>query len=106
MAAKATDDEIIQALKETGGQRKVLLVGTLFLVPVIVIYTSWLYWVFRGKIRAGVGYHRTCLHALRPSGGWRASGLRGFLLKSSSAAAPTDTKVSWTSPRVWRMRMR
>ena len=34
-----------------------LLVGTLFLLPVIVGYTAWSYWVFRGKVRAGAGYH-------------------------------------------------
>jgi cytochrome bd ubiquinol oxidase subunit II len=34
-----------------------LLVGTLFLLPVILFYTGWSYWVFRGKVRADVGYH-------------------------------------------------
>ena len=34
-----------------------LLIGTLFLLPVILIYTAWSYWVFRGKVRADVGYH-------------------------------------------------
>jgi cytochrome bd ubiquinol oxidase subunit II len=34
-----------------------LLVGTLFLLPVIAMYTAWSYWVFRGKVRADVGYH-------------------------------------------------
>jgi cytochrome bd ubiquinol oxidase subunit II len=34
-----------------------LLVGTLFLLPVILIYTGWSYWVFRGKVRADTGYH-------------------------------------------------
>ena len=34
-----------------------LLVGTLFLLPVIFVYTGWSYWVFRGKVRADVGYH-------------------------------------------------
>jgi cytochrome bd ubiquinol oxidase subunit II len=34
-----------------------LLVGTLFLLPVIIGYTAWSYWVFRGKVRAGAGYH-------------------------------------------------
>jgi cytochrome d ubiquinol oxidase subunit II len=34
-----------------------LLVGTLILLPVILIYTSWSYWVFRGKVRADIGYH-------------------------------------------------
>lgn len=34
-----------------------LLVGTLFLLPVILVYTGWSYWVFRGKVRADLGYH-------------------------------------------------
>ena len=34
-----------------------LLVGTLVLLPVILLYTGWSYWVFRGKVRADVGYH-------------------------------------------------
>ena len=34
-----------------------LLVGTLFLLPVILVYTAWSYWVFRGKVRADIGYH-------------------------------------------------
>jgi cytochrome d ubiquinol oxidase subunit II len=34
-----------------------LLVGTLVLLPVILFYTSWSYWVFRGKVRADIGYH-------------------------------------------------
>jgi cytochrome d ubiquinol oxidase subunit II len=31
--------------------------GTLFLLPVILIYTGWSYWVFRGKAREDIGYH-------------------------------------------------
>ena len=34
-----------------------LLLGTLFLLPVILAYTGWSYWVFRGKARADIGYH-------------------------------------------------
>jgi cytochrome d ubiquinol oxidase subunit II len=34
-----------------------LLIGTLFLLPVILLYTAWSYWVFRGKVRADIGYH-------------------------------------------------
>ncbi len=34
-----------------------LLIGTLFLLPVIFAYTGWSYWVFRGKVRGDVGYH-------------------------------------------------
>jgi NADH:quinone reductase (non-electrogenic) len=34
-----------------------LLVGTLALLPVILMYTGWSYWVFRGKVRSDMGYH-------------------------------------------------
>ena len=34
-----------------------LLIGTLFLLPVILFYTGWSYWVFRGKVRSDIGYH-------------------------------------------------
>lgn len=34
-----------------------LLVGTLILLPVILAYTGYAYWVFRGKVRPGEGYH-------------------------------------------------
>jgi len=34
-----------------------LLIGTLFLLPVILMYTAWSYWVFRGKARSTIGYH-------------------------------------------------
>jgi cytochrome d ubiquinol oxidase subunit II len=34
-----------------------LLVGTLVLLPVILMYTAWSYWVFRGKVRADLYDH-------------------------------------------------
>ncbi len=34
-----------------------LMIGTLFLLPIILMYTTWSYWVFRGKVKAGSGYH-------------------------------------------------
>jgi cytochrome bd ubiquinol oxidase subunit II len=34
-----------------------LLIGTLFLLPMILGYTAWSYWVFRGKVRGETGYH-------------------------------------------------
>jgi len=34
-----------------------LLIGTLFLLPIILGYTVYSYWVFRGKVKAGSGYH-------------------------------------------------
>jgi cytochrome d ubiquinol oxidase subunit II len=33
------------------------LVGALLIVPVILMYTIWSYYVFRGKVRIGEGYH-------------------------------------------------
>ena len=33
-----------------------LLLGVLFVIPVVLGYTAWSYWVFRGKVRGG-GYH-------------------------------------------------
>jgi cytochrome bd ubiquinol oxidase subunit II len=33
------------------------LVGTLFIMPLILGYTVWSYYVFRGKVRHGEGYH-------------------------------------------------
>jgi cytochrome bd ubiquinol oxidase subunit II len=34
-----------------------MLIGTLPLLPIILIYTGFVYWLFRGKLRAGEGYH-------------------------------------------------
>lgn len=39
------------------GTQAFLLIGTLFLLPVILLYTGWSYWVFRGKVRHDIGYH-------------------------------------------------
>ena len=36
---------------------KFLLVGTSVLVPLILAYTGWSYWVFRGKVSTEGGYH-------------------------------------------------
>ena len=33
------------------------LIGTVSLLPIILLYTGWSYWVLRGKVRADVGYH-------------------------------------------------
>lgn len=34
-----------------------MLVGALFIIPVILVYTWWSYYVFRGKITHDQGYH-------------------------------------------------
>jgi cytochrome d ubiquinol oxidase subunit II len=33
------------------------LVGALVIIPVILAYTAWSYYVFRGKVKPGEGYH-------------------------------------------------
>ncbi|NOG70196.1 cytochrome d ubiquinol oxidase subunit II [Roseicella sp. DB1501] len=34
-----------------------LLVGAAVLIPVVLAYTGYVYWLFRGKVKAGEGYH-------------------------------------------------
>jgi cytochrome d ubiquinol oxidase subunit II len=34
-----------------------MMIGTLFLLPVVLGYVAWSYWVFRGKVREGHAYH-------------------------------------------------
>jgi cytochrome d ubiquinol oxidase subunit II len=34
-----------------------MLIGTLVLLPMVLIYTGFVYWLFRGKVRPGEGYH-------------------------------------------------
>jgi cytochrome bd ubiquinol oxidase subunit II len=48
------------SLEEAAGSESTqafLLIGTLVLLPVILLYTGWSYWVFRGKVRSDIGYH-------------------------------------------------
>ena len=37
--------------------QRFMLVGTLLIIPVILMYTAWSYFVFRGKVSGGEGYH-------------------------------------------------
>jgi cytochrome d ubiquinol oxidase subunit II len=39
------------------GSLAFMLVGALILLPVILGYTAYAYWLFRGKVRVGEGYH-------------------------------------------------
>ena len=34
-----------------------LLIGTVFLLPIVFMYTGWSYWVFRGKVKAELIHH-------------------------------------------------
>ena len=37
--------------------QKFILVGVAILIPIILAYTAYAYWVFRGKIDVDAGYH-------------------------------------------------
>ena len=37
--------------------QRFLLVGAAVLIPLILAYNAYAYWLFRGKVRAGQGYH-------------------------------------------------
>ena len=39
------------------GTQAFMLIGTLFLLPIVFMYTGWSYYVFRGKVRMEIGYH-------------------------------------------------
>jgi hypothetical protein len=47
-----------------------MLFGVAVLIPLILAYTAWAYWVFRGKVRAGGGGHLSMLDLAphRPDG--------------------------------------
>jgi cytochrome d ubiquinol oxidase subunit II len=34
-----------------------MLIGTIVMLPMVLGYTAFVYWLFRGKVRAGEGYH-------------------------------------------------
>jgi len=38
-------------------ESQLFLCWLLFVIPFVLVYTAWTYWVFRGKVRAGEGYH-------------------------------------------------
>ncbi|MGB5543727.1 MAG: cytochrome d ubiquinol oxidase subunit II, partial [Gammaproteobacteria bacterium] len=37
--------------------QSLLLVGAVIMLPIILAYTGYVYWVFRGKVAADAGYH-------------------------------------------------
>ena len=47
----------IQAAAAPPATQAFLLWGASVLIPVILIYTGYVYWLFRGKVHVGVGYH-------------------------------------------------
>ena len=51
-----TQVTVFQAAAPEASQR-FMLTGATILLPVILAYTAYAYWVFRGKVRHGEGYH-------------------------------------------------
>ena len=47
----------IQAAAAPPATQSFLLWGAAPLLPLILGYTGYVYWLFRGKVHAGVGYH-------------------------------------------------
>jgi cytochrome d ubiquinol oxidase subunit II len=47
----------IQAAAAPPATQAFLLWGAAVLIPMIIAYTGYVYWLFRGKVRIGVGYH-------------------------------------------------
>jgi cytochrome d ubiquinol oxidase subunit II len=47
----------IQAAAAPPATQAFLLWGASVLIPVILVYTGYVYWLFRGKVQVGVGYH-------------------------------------------------
>ncbi|MBA1145850.1 cytochrome d ubiquinol oxidase subunit II [Ectothiorhodospiraceae bacterium WFHF3C12] len=50
-------DHTIWDAASAPGSQLFLLLGVLFVIPIVLAYTAWTYWVFRGKVRPGEGYH-------------------------------------------------
>ena len=96
------------------GSQAFLLIGTLFILPIVFMYTGWSYYVFRGKVRANwaitdtarmrrapagallVGTARPQLgpQSAGPAGSVSAgAGAGGALPASSSAAAFIDSRT-------------
>jgi cytochrome d ubiquinol oxidase subunit II len=48
--------DVYEAAADPKSQR-FMLVGVLILLPIILAYTVFNYWAFRGKVREGEGYH-------------------------------------------------
>jgi cytochrome d ubiquinol oxidase subunit II len=47
----------IRAAAAPAASQAFLLWGAAVLIPLILVYTAFVYWLFRGKVKVGVGYH-------------------------------------------------
>lgn len=50
-------DALLLARIQFGFRLQFALFGALLIIPIILTYTAWSYWVFRGKVRHGASYH-------------------------------------------------
>ena len=55
-APERRSDTLWQAASSSSTQA-IFLIGTAFLLPIVLRYTGRSYRVFRGKVRANIGYH-------------------------------------------------
>ena len=53
--------------------QRFMLVGTLGLLPIILGYFVFVFWIFRGKVRHGEGYHHSRMARLACPG-WKCPG--------------------------------
>jgi NADH dehydrogenase len=67
-----------------------LLVGTLVLLPVILMYTGWSYWVFRGKVRGDIGYDSDSSSSQQ--GGDRMGAMSEQILPTEKSATGDERK--------------
>jgi cytochrome bd ubiquinol oxidase subunit II len=51
------DDVTIEQAAAPESSQAFMLFGVSILIPLIICYTAWAYWVFRGKVQSGHGYH-------------------------------------------------
>ncbi len=51
------DDHPLGRLRQHPSSQPFLLVGVLILLPIILAYTVFVYYTFRGKLKPGEGYH-------------------------------------------------
>ena len=50
-------DALLLARIQFGFSLQFALFGALLIIPIILIYTAWSYWVFPSKVRHGGSYH-------------------------------------------------
>ena len=73
------------------------LVGALLIIPMILMYTAWGYWVFRGKVRRGDGYSLMATPAAAPSPRWptRLAWLAVFWIGGVAAMGLATVLLRW-----------